>query len=193
MTNEQRIQLRLSEVRTKLNEIAGIDKLTDEHRSESQALQTEYADLEIRHRAAIVAAGETKAEDNTGEGAELRSLTQRPSLGAYLAAAASGQNVDGAEAELRDAFGIRDSATVPWAALAPRAPEDRAITPAPSTLPRQQDEILARVFPMSATAFLGVDMPRVAVGESSFPVLVDGQTPVTLGEGRDRRGGGGQL
>ena len=50
MTNRQKIELRLSKVRTRLNEIAGLegDEFTDEVRSELDELETEYGDLERR-------------------------------------------------------------------------------------------------------------------------------------------------
>ena len=60
MTPAQKIQLRLSQVRKRLNEISGLegDAFTDEIRSEAESLQNEYSDLEIRHQATIVAEGE---------------------------------------------------------------------------------------------------------------------------------------
>ncbi len=60
MTTAQKIRLRLSQVRSRLNEISGLegDAFTDEIRSEAESLQTDYADLETRHQAAIVAEGE---------------------------------------------------------------------------------------------------------------------------------------
>ena len=178
MTTEQKINLRLSEVRSRLNAIAGVDTLTDEVRTESRALENEYSDLETRHRAAIIGSGGSPDQDKTGEGAEVRHLTRTARLGRYLSCAANGRVLDGAEAELRDAFGIADG--VPWAALTPLETRADAATPSPSTLPRSQDEILARVFPMAATAFLGCDMPRVPAGETSYPVLTGGQTPATV-------------
>ena len=36
---------------------------------------------------------------------------------------------------------------------------------------RHQQEIIDYVFPQACAAFLGVDMPTVAVGEAVFPVL----------------------
>ena len=53
MTPTQKITMRLSQVRQRLNEISGIDgdTFTEEIRSEAETLQREYADLEIRHRA----------------------------------------------------------------------------------------------------------------------------------------------
>ena len=84
MTNKQKIEIRISEVRQRLNAIAGLegDAFTDEIRGEAGALQTEYNDLETRHRAAIVAEGEEEnrmgGEFGTGgESAERRALWPR--------------------------------------------------------------------------------------------------------------------
>lgn len=186
MTALQRIRLRLSEVRERLNAIAGTDDLTDESRSEAKALQTEYADLETRHRAAIIAEGEPRQPENdgTGEGAEVVGLIRRARLGTYLAAVAEGRDVEtgSPEAELRAAYDIADANAVPLAALAPTETRADANTSAPSTLPRDQDSILARVFARSATAFLA-SMERVAVGETSYPVLSSGHSPATVTKG----------
>ena len=56
MLSSQKITLRLSEIRQRLNEIAGLegDAFTDEIRTEADTLQTEFRDLEVRHRAAII-------------------------------------------------------------------------------------------------------------------------------------------
>ncbi len=64
MTALQRIQLRLAEVRARLNEISGLEgeAFTPEVRSEAETLQREFADLETRHRSASL----------NWEGAELR-------------------------------------------------------------------------------------------------------------------------
>ena len=114
MTNAQKIRLRLSQVRQRLNEISGLegDAFTDEIRAEAATLQTEYADLETRHQAAIVAEGEDETRANGGdldaEARERLELRSQASLTAYLRAALSGRQVDGREAELRDAAGIGD-------------------------------------------------------------------------------------
>ena len=63
MTPAQKILLRMSQVRTRLNEISGLegDAFTDEIRTEAATLHTEYTDLETRHQAAIVG----QADDET--------------------------------------------------------------------------------------------------------------------------------
>ena len=192
MTAAQKIMLRRSAVRERLAELAGLEgeDFTPEARSEAKALQREYGDLEVRYRSAILAEPEPRERDTTGEGAELRGLARRARLAEYLSAVVDGRSVEGAEAELREAYGIKDSNAVPWAALA-HAESDQdaggpveyradAITPAPSTVHTSQDPIMPRVFPRSVMEFLGVRMPRVPVGQKSYPVLTSGQTAKTL-------------
>ena len=182
MTNTQKIALRLSEVRSRLNEISGLegDVFTPEIRAESEALTNEYGDLEVRHRAAIVADGETetrKADD--GEGREIRQLTRRASLGSYLASAARQVNVDGAEAELRAALDL-DADQVPLDVLLPSettaSAEHRAdaATNVAASIAESQSSIAGRIFAESSGAYLGIDRPTVGVGDSSYVALVSG-------------------
>ena len=66
MTNRQRIELRLSKVRTRLNEIAGLegDDFTDEVQAEADELETEFGDLERTHRAAFIAEADEEEAAN---------------------------------------------------------------------------------------------------------------------------------
>ena len=191
MTNSQKLQLRASEIRQRLNEIAGLesDALTDEIRSESDTLATEYRDTETQLRAAII------AEDGERQAAELRldpdaadaetrafrDLQGRASLGRYLAGFADGDQLSGAEKELAEHRGLPDSGNrIPWDALLPAAPAVElradAVTPAPASgNPVNQSEILQRVFARAAVARLGVSMPSVGVGIASYPVITTGQ------------------
>lgn len=109
MTNKQKIEIRVSEVRQRLNAIAGLgsEDFTDEIRNESATLQTEYGDLEIRHRAAIISEGEEESRmagqfGGGGEGAEVRALLDRVHVSDYLTRAAAGTGVDGGAAELNE-------------------------------------------------------------------------------------------
>ena len=54
MTNKQKIELFLCEVRSHYNEAAGPEggDFSEEIRSEADALQSKYCDLKTRHRAA---------------------------------------------------------------------------------------------------------------------------------------------
>ena len=175
MTNAQKIRLRLSQVRQRLNEISGLegDDFTDEIRSEAQALQTEYLDLETRHQAAIVAEGEGEtwangSEDMDAEARERLELRSQASLTAYLRAALSGRQVDGREAELRDAAGIGDGIPLElWdvpSVNGNRETRADAPTGAPGTVGVNLDRIRPQVFANSIAPRLGIEMPRVSTG-----------------------------
>ena len=55
MLGSQKLELRASEIREKLNLLSGTETLTDEQRTEIDTLSTEYRDVETKRRAAIVA------------------------------------------------------------------------------------------------------------------------------------------
>ena len=173
MTKRQKIELRLSEVRKRLNEVADLegDALTDEVRAEADTLKSEFADLETRFQAATIAEPdpeptETRAGDR--EAAELADLTSRASAGDIFAATLEHRSTDGATAELQQHYGIGAN-QVPLAML--REVEDRVVTPAPTNVGQNQAEIIPGVFPASCAAFLGIDMPVVPVGDAVYPVL----------------------
>ena len=180
MLRSQELQLRASEIRQRLNELAGKDSLTAEERAEVDTLSTELSTVETQYRAAAQAedaeAREHRAEGD-GESAEHRSLIGRVRCGEYLQAAVEQRAVSGAEAELCAAVGLAAQGRMPWAALLPRNVEARAdaATSAPADgIPTNQAEILSRVFARSATAYLRVDFPSVGVGEASYPVFATG-------------------
>ena len=192
MKDSQRHQLRASEIRTRLAEIAGLadDALTDEIRSESDKLTGEYRSVETQHRAALVAeADELKDAETRGDldgpDAETRALQDlqgRASFGRYLQGFANQEQLSGAERELAEHRGLATSGNVvPWDCLMGPAPavELRAdvVTPAPgSGNPTNQAEILQRVFARGAVARLGVAMPSVGVGQASYPLIGTGQS-----------------
>ena len=183
MTKSQKLALRLSEIRQKLNELSGFDSdaLTDEQRSEMTKLSDEYPRTETEWRAASIAesaAAETRRE--TGEGAEFRRLEAQTEIRHFLAEAATGVAVDGVAAEFRAAT-LGDDARpglVPWEALLPRRREEHRVDTATDAsaldVGASQNEILPRLFTNTSAAFLGVSMPMVARGEANFPVLTGG-------------------
>ena len=179
MTNAQKIMLRLSEVRSRLNEISGFegDALTAEISQEAAALQVEFQGLEVRHRAAIVSETDEEqraanADDATGEGAELRNLIVGASISAVFGATLEHRQTDGQTAELQQHLKLAPN-QIPLALL--REPdarmEHRAVTPAPADVGQNLQSVVPGVFPQSCAAFLGIDMPTVGVGEAVFPVL----------------------
>ena len=209
MTTSQKLQLRASEIRTRLAEIAGLadDALTDEIRSESDKLTTEYRDTETRHRAALVSesAELTEAEtrgDLDGADAETRALMDlqgRASFAAYLMGFANQEQLSGAERELAEHRGLSTSGNViPWDALLGAAPavELRAdsVTPAPASgNPTNQAEILQRVFARGAVARLGVSMPSVAVGTASYPIIGTGQSAAFVAKDAEKDAAAGEI
>lgn len=185
MTHAQRLSLRSSEIRARLNEIAGLpaDQLNDEIRSESDRLTAEYADVERQFRAAVIAESEGLETRNDGgqtaEERELADLERRASVGEVFQAAVDHAHTDGATKELQDHYGVGMNA-VPLSLL-----ETRAVTPAPSDVGQNQAPIIPGVFPMSVASFLGVNMPTVGVGEAVFPVLATNATVHTPAESAD--------
>ena len=157
MTPAQKIQLRLSQVRSRLNEISGLegDKFTTEIRTEADTLQKEYSDLETRHQAAIV--GETEETTTVEPDAELRErveLRSKASLTTYLQAALQGRQVNGAESELQAAAGIGNGIPLElWDVPEQRQLETRvdAVSGAPGTVGVNLDRIRPAVFANSAS------------------------------------------
>ena len=206
MTDSQRLQVRASEIRTRLNDIAGLpdDGLTDEIRAETDRLTAEYRDVETRIRAALVAEdGERKAADerlNDGapdaETRELRALQGRISIGRFLSAFGNQTPVDGAEREICEHRGITTAGNVlPWDALLPPT-ETRAdvATVAPASgNPVNQHEILPRVFATASVSRLGVSMPTVAAGEASYPLVTAGQSPEFVAAGAAKEAAAGTI
>ena len=209
MTDSQRLAVRASEIRSRLAEIAGLadDALTDEIRSESDRLTTEYRDTETRHRAALVAESaelrdaETRG-DLDGPDAETRALMDlqgRASFGRYLTGFANQEQLSGAERELAEHRGLSTAGNViPWDSLMPAAPSVElradAVTPSPgSGNPTNQAEILQRVFARGAVARLGVSMPSVGVGQASYPIIGTGQTAAFVAKDAEKDAAAGAI
>ena len=180
MTNLQKITLRLSKVRVRLNEISGMEgeAITPEIRSESETLQIEYSDLEMRHQAAIAGEGEPEKREAAPD-AEMRErleLRSKAQLSNFFLAAVRGRAVTGAEAELQDAAGC-GSGGIPlelWD-VAPRV-EQRDVTPAPGTVGVNLDRIRPQVFANSIAPRLGIDMPRVMSGTYASATISTSQS-----------------
>ena len=188
MTTKQKIELRLSKVRSRLNEIAGLEgeEFTPEIREEAASLESEYSALEVRHRAAIISEGEEEKaaeglfSDGTedGESAELRSMLSRVTLADYLSPAVAGVGITGLAAELADALGVPamgagGGVAVPWRIL-----EERAYTTTTQNDgPEFQRPILQRLFGPGIMDTLGVRMDTVPVGRTEWPLITSGVAP----------------
>ena len=191
MTKAQKIELRRSEIRTRLGELAGEESPTDEHLAEIGTLETEYRGTETRLRAAMIAeeAEEREAEAEHGEDAdaEMRErieLRGKASVGRFLAAALKGRGVQGAEAELMDAAGVDDGIPLElWDV--PAETEERAVTGAPSTVGVGLDTIRPAVFAPSILPRLGVEMPRVMSGTYASATISTSTTADAVAKGAD--------
>ena len=202
MTNAQRLTIRLSEIRQRLNEIAGLadDAMTDEIRAETDKLTGEYATAETQHRAAVIAeAGEQRAAagefgNGDGEPAEVRALLDRVRIGDYLAPAAAGSGVAGVPAEIAAALevptaGASGGVAVPWQVLGRgierrAAPERRAFTTTgQNDGPEMQRPILQRLFGPGILDSLGVRMDSVPAGRTEWPLIATGIAPAQVVEG----------
>ena len=178
MTKRMKLLLEQSEKRQRLNELLALETMTDEQRAEMETLTTRMQALEPELRAAIVAdeVDETEARAAFADplDRELAALESRASIGDVFAAVLEHRATSGATAELQTHRGLTPN-QIPLALL--RSPvETRAVTPAPSDVGANQAAIIPAVFPQSCAAFLGIDMPTVAVGEAIFPVLTTSAT-----------------
>ena len=187
MTNAQKLQLRASEIRQRLNEINGLegDAYSTEIRSESDTLTAEFTDVETRHRAALVVeSDETEKRDRaypTGETRERIELRAKTGIGDFLRAAAGGSAVTGAAAEYASSLGVPTTGHLPMAIFARTPPtvETRAITPGPAVKGALQPTV-PFVFERSAAASLGIMMPTVPMGQVQIPKITTAPPADTL-------------
>ena len=155
--------------------------LTDEIRSEQDALEGAIPDLERRERSATVAV-ETEESEQRAAGAAAREpegdaedreraeLRRKVRLSGYVSAAVEQRSADGAELEYNAAVGIAGN-RFPLEMLAPTL-ETRATTDTDIvTTPRRW---LDRLFAGTAAERVGITMESVPAGTASFPVTTSG-------------------
>ena len=183
MNDKQRIELRNSEIRSRLSTL-GTAEATDEGKAEIDTLAVEYSSNEARLRAFMVA-NDTPVETSvTREGKERAELYQAASVGDLVYNLVNGRSgvQGGAMAELQKEYGLGDNEIH----VRQLAPESYAVTPGATDVGQNLQEIIPYVFPDSVGAFLGVDMPTVPVGESVFPVLTSTLDVGTPAENADQ-------
>ena len=151
-------------------------ELTEETRAELDTLRTEYTDTERRMAALKISEPDrTPIESRTSEGTEYRSMLERANVGNVYDALLNHRAVSGAEAELQQHLGLAGN-QIPLDLLRSGGRgggglETRAVTPGAANVGQTEMPVVPYVFPQSAAAFLGVDMPTVGVGEAVYPVL----------------------
>ncbi len=201
MTNKQRIELQISEHKTKINDILKQETRSQEDLNQLTELTTRSQNLEIEYRAAVVSEGQEEQralgeDQNSGDGetAELRSLFSRVSLNDYLAPASAGTGVDGAAKELNAALGVSvmgasGGVAVPFHMLMERRNsepelETRAYTDTSNNDGQEtQRPILQRLFGPGVMDYLGVRIDSVPVGRTEWPLLSGGTSAAQTKEG----------
>ena len=169
------LDIRRSQIRQRLGEIAKVEKPSTEERAEVKALSDEAISVEVRYQAA--AGAEPPAEFRPGvvaetvEQRELRELHETATLSGIVRAVVEDRATSGPESELQAHYGI-DRNRLPLAMLRDR-PEIRTSdqTAAPTDTGASQAEVVPYLFERSATRYLGVANPTVPVGERVYPVL----------------------
>lgn len=174
MLASKRLELRRSEIRQNLAELANIEKPSEDEVRKMSDLDAEYRSKEVQYRAALIAEDEERRE----AGAELETRSEKEwsemmagfEMRQVALALDEGRQLDGKTAEivqeLRSAGGYR-GIPVPWQALETRAGETVASgTPNPiSTRP-----IIDRLFPDSVAARMGAQMISIDSGLVEWPV-----------------------
>ena len=203
MTAAQKLTIRLSEIRQRLNEVAGFadDAMTEEIRTEADALTAEYRNAETQHRAALIAEGaeagaaEGAFGNGDGEPAEVRALLDRVRIGDYLAPASVGGGLVGVAGELAGALsvpvaGASGGVAVPWEVLGRglgeqrASPERRAFTGTGSNDGSiVQRPILQRLFGPGIMDSLGVRVDTVPAGRAEWPLISAGVAAAQVVEG----------
>ena len=145
------------------------------------ALTAEAQTVEPEYRAALAAEAlasdpDVIASGSDGEGAELRSLRSRVSMGRYVSAALEMRSVEGAEREFNDALKLGMPGAFPVSMLAPELRAETDIDTATNS-PRWVD----RVFAEAAAQRLGVTFDSVPPGVTTYPVTTAGATGAQRG------------
>lgn len=141
MTEQQRIELRLSQIRTRLNALNAQEELSEEEINERAELMTEFTEQETRWQSVVIANTQTETETETeteeetetrqdgwdGEIREVHEIHERASVLNFVQSADSGMALQGAEAEF--AAAVRSAnwgagVTIPYEMLL--SPEDFA-------------------------------------------------------------------
>ena len=170
MTPSQKIQIRLSETREKVNDLAEAESAEDISRRDK--LMVELKAQEVELRAAIEADGDTSPETR-----EWASVSGRFDLGEMFTNVIEHRASAGVIAEVQAERGLAGNA-IPTQMLM----EKRAVTPAPGDVGQNQNMITGYVFPQSVAGFLSIPSEIVPVGDATFPVLTSDPAPGTPAE-----------
>ena len=175
MTKSQKLLLRQSEIREKLNGLLAKETRTAAEDTELRALTAEGTAIEPEIRAAMVA--DQAAEDDASRAAgnvpdaearERQRLAGDARVGEFIARAVNKQGLEGREAEVAAAFGC--PGMLPLALFDVERPEARAVTPGVTAV-QQAAPTVPWAFERSAAAALGFMFPMVGSGQANYPVV----------------------
>ena len=192
MTESQRITVRLSEIRQRLNDLLQIETRSADEQTEMENLTGEVQRLEPELRAAIAAEPEPVTEPGTDpETRERLELRGKATFGAFLDAAMAGRLPAGPEAEYCAALGMIPEKGIPLDLFeADRPVETRqsdTVTPAPATgTGATLAPIQPFVFAASIAPRLGISMPTVGSGAYSEARISTALTAAAKNKGDDQ-------
>ena len=181
MLTSKKLELRRSEIRQSLAELANIETPSEDEVRKMGDLDTEYRAKESQYRAALISEDEERkeagAELETRSDSEWKEMASKFEVRQVALALDTGAMLDGATAEmvqeLRNAHGFQ-GIPVPLEALETRAGETLAGgVPDPiRTMPT-----IDRIFAGSSATQMGCRMINVGVGEIEYPVATGGAQP----------------
>ena len=131
MTLTQKLTIKSSAARQRLNELSAIEARSEEQNTELETVTAEFQKIEPELRAAIALEGaETATVETTvkPEDRELREILGKASVGSIVSHALRNKSTTGPEKELQDHFELSAN-EIPLELL---RVEHRAVTPAPS-------------------------------------------------------------
>lgn len=196
MTPAQRLQVEQSTRRQRLSELATVEELTDDNRSEIDRLTRAYQDGERQLRAALLAEDvEAERHELTDPEPDRLELRRRCTVTGFLLAALAGRSPVGAEAELAEEIGagpgqipieLFDVPETRDAAAGRETRQDVATTAPASGTGVNLDPIRPRIYARSVLPRLGVAMPRVKTGGYSTATVTAGLSAGAMDAGAAR-------
>ena len=171
MTPIQKIQIRMSETREKVNDLVTAESPDDITQRDKLCAELKAQETELR--SAISAEGDTSPESREWTG-----LNSRFDLGDMFTNVLEHRVSSGEIAEVQAERGLAANA-IPTELL---MVEHRAVTPAPADVGQNQNMITGYVFPQSVAGFLSIPSDIVPVGDATFPVLTSDPAPGTPAE-----------
>ena len=188
MLRSQKLEIKSVEIRGRLSELAGLDSLEEDQRTELKEKTAELRQVEEQRVAALevetLEGEQAEKRDALGdvldpEERERQDILGKARLGNAIQAVINGKPLSGAESELRSAYGlVGDPHEIPHELFEPR--EARAATDSPATGTQVNEQpVQPFIYKEGVAGFLGIDMPQVGGGTASHPVLTTG-TPAGM-------------